>query len=426
MNNSLSIKNIVVISSLCCILSACGGEEKSELKNLIQNSAELPAISSKYTLKILVANKIKYKPSILDEKLKNAWGIAIRPAGLGGHFWVTGKDISFEYVGDVKQSTDIKLQNIYADNLPYVKLNVSDNANSTGVAFNGGSSFIITQNILAQNNVTAPAKFVFAADDGTIHAWTEKKIIHPDGSTILEFPTQAIKLIDNNTIGAQYFGVAFNQSYTKLYAANFGKNAGIDVFDAQFKPINMHFDMPFDDNKNNKVDAGEYAPFNIQNIQDATSSGNNHLLVTYAKTQVCNQESIKNNICKEGEIEYGEEMSGSGRIAEFDENGRLLYIWDSQGLDSPWGLAYAPSNFGQFSYALLVGNFGSDLISAYHPKTHQFIGYLSDNNKQKLKINGIWGLQFGNGASLGDKNTLYFAAGPQDENDGVFGSIRLD
>jgi hypothetical protein len=31
---------------------------------------------------------------------------------------------------------------------------------------------------------------------------------------------------------------------------------------------------------------------------------------------------------------------------------------------------------------------------------------------------------FGNGESLGDKNALYFAAGPKDETEGLFGSLR--
>ena len=37
----------------------------------------------------------------------------------------------------------------------------------------------------------------------------------------------------------------------------------------------------------------------------------------------------------------------------------------------------------------------------------------------------LWALQFGNGEGLGDSNALYFAAGPKDEADGVFGSLRV-
>src|SRR5262249_8898846 len=37
---------------------------------------------------------------------------------------------------------------------------------------------------------------------------------------------------------------------------------------------------------------------------------------------------------------------------------------------------------------------------------------------------GLWGLTFGNGGNGGDPRTLYFAAGINDERDGLFGSIR--
>ncbi len=40
-------------------------------------------------------------------------------------------------------------------------------------------------------------------------------------------------------------------------------------------------------------------------------------------------------------------------------------------------------------------------------------------------IQGIWGMLFGNGVKLGDSNALYFAAGPADETEGLFGSLRL-
>jgi hypothetical protein len=41
-----------------------------------------------------------------------------------------------------------------------------------------------------------------------------------------------------------------------------------------------------------------------------------------------------------------------------------------------------------------------------------------------VAIPGLWGLLFGNGESLGDADALYFAAGPADEADGLFGSLR--
>ena len=51
------------------------------------------------------------------------------------------------------------------------------------------------------------------------------------------------------------------------------------------------------------------------------------------------------------------------------------------------------------------------------------IDYLRDAQGHILSIDGLWGLQFGNGASLGAANALYFAAGPHDETQGLFGSL---
>ena len=416
MNMLNTFKLYLASSAAIMLLTACGGdgEDKSQLNN-----------KSTYKSTILVANKAEYNPQILEPNLLNAWGIAIRPAGLGGHFWVPAGSASFQYVGDVKNSADTSLKTLHTDALPYVSMALEDEATSTGTVFNGGNSFIINQLIAGKSNINAPAKFFFAATDGSIHAWTERKVTHIDGSTSMDWPTVAVPVIKH--IGAQYFGIAMNNSFTRLYAANFGVNPDIHVYDGSFKKLNIKFETPFDTNGNDKVDAGEYAPFNIQNITD--QYGNNHLLVAYAKTKECSQDSINNNICKAGEIEAGEEADGEtagGRIAEFNENGKLIAVWDSAGLSSPWGVAFAPNNFGQYSGYLLAANFGSGLISVYHPTTRKFAGFLKDSSNKYIYHQGIWGLQFGNGASLGYNDALYFSAGPKDETDGIFGSIRLN
>lgn len=74
---------------------------------------------------------------------------------------------------------------------------------------------------------------------------------------------------------------------------------------------------------------------------------------------------------------------------------------------------------------MLVGNFGgAGLICAYDRTTGRFIDHLRGSDSARIAIPGLWGLQFGNGASLGDSDGLYFAAGPADEADGLFGSLR--
>ena len=89
-------------------------------------------------------------------------------------------------------------------------------------------------------------------------------------------------------------------------------------------------------------------------------------------------------------------------------------------------MAYAPDNFGGLSDTLLVGNFNSGTVVAFDPNTHTAIDYLRDDTGKTLVADGIWGMLFGNGASLGDTDSLYYAAGPNNAADGVFGHIRWD
>lgn len=387
--------------------------------------AAAPTANNKYSQTNFVANKAKYNAEKVDGKLINAWGIAIRPAGAGGHFWVTAKDTSFEYVGDVSASPDSKLQKLHQDNLAEVKIPVGgDDKFSTGVVFSDSKdSFVITQKPVTGADILAPAKFLFASDGGVISAWTERK--KEDGS--FDRPVEAKSVIDQSAQGVQFFGLAINKANNRIYAANFGENPGIKVFDAKFKPANIKFDMPFDENKNGKVDPTEYAPFNVQALTGA--KGNSSIFVTYAKTQICPAEEVTKGSCKSGELFAGEEdteVPGSGRVAEFTEEGKLIAVWNDGGkLSAPWGIAYAPADFGALSGALLVANFGDGTIAAYDAKTRNFIDNLNGADSKPVKIDKIWGILFGNGESLGDKNALYFAAGPDDEKDGLFGVLRV-
>jgi uncharacterized protein (TIGR03118 family) len=373
----------------------------------------------------IVANKPEYKAQMTDPKLLNAWGIAIRPAGKGGHFWVTGKDISFEYVGDVHASPDEKLRTMFQDGLKEVTLPVGGDANfSTGVVFSDSKKdFVITQKIEGAEPVTAPAKFLFASDGGIISAWTERK--KEDGT--FDRAGVAENVIDASKQGAQFFGLAISEQYDRLYAADFGENPTIRTYGGDFKPLDRQFDQPFDTNKNGKVDAGEYAPFNIQSLP--TPAGKSHLFVTYAKTQPCPAEEVAKGTCAKGALFVGEEDTskpGYGKLAEFTEQGRLVAVWHDAGkLSAPWGLAVAPkTGFGKLSGTLLVGNFGDGTIAAFNRKTRAYVDVVRTADGKPLAVDKLWGLMFGNGASLGDANALYFAAGPQDEADGLFGSIR--
>lgn len=404
-----------------------------KLKNLFVSSAIVLAISSSavagdkishFVQHNFVANKDIYKPDTIEKDFINGWGIAIRPKGEGGHFWVTAKDISYEYVGDVQNSPDEKLRKLHTDELKEVKLPIGGEDNfATGVAFSDSKTdFVITQKVEGVEPITAPAKFLFASDGGIISAWTERK--KEDGT--FDRAGEALTVIDQSKEGSQFFGLAVSHDCDTLYVADFGQKPAIKVFDGKFQPKDVAFEQPFDDNKNGQFDAGEYAPFNIQALTNA--EGKNHIYVAYAKTQTCPEEEVAKKTCNAGELFVGEEdtsKAGLGRVAEFDEDGKLIEVWKDGGkLSAPWGFAFAPESWGQFAGALLVSNLGDGTISAYDSKTKEFIDYIKDSKGKPIKNDKIWGILFGNGESLGDTDALYFAAGPEDETDGVFGSIR--
>lgn len=165
------------------------------------------------------------------------------------------------------------------------------------------------------------------------------------------------------------------------------------------------------------VDPG-FAPFNVQNIRGT-------LWVTFAL-----QKAPDNADDQSG--------PGNGFVDVFDLNGRMLSRFASHGaLNSPWGMALAPRSFGKFANALLIGNFGDGTINAFNPGTGHFLGQLADANNVPIQINGLWALRFGRSAAghdadgdeddnTGRTNTLFFTAGPNEENDGLLGFIRPD
>jgi uncharacterized protein (TIGR03118 family) len=273
----------------------------------------------------LVANTDAYAPQIVDPTLINAWGIAIRPAGLGGHFWVTANTtgVSTQWVGDVGTFP------LYQDDLRFVSVPgptlgpgvtpsqpIIQPGTPTGVVFNGGSDFVVTQ-----GSITAPAKFIFSTDNGVISGWTERR--NPDGS--FDRPHDAVTTIDRSADGTQFFGVGLDATGGRLYAANFGENPGMQIYDGTWSDITASY-AGTDLGMNPFVTDG-YQPFNVQALDD-------RLFVAYAKYGT------------PGEEETGD---GLGRVAEFTFDGALVRTWgDGTGLNAPWGVAIAPEGFGDF------------------------------------------------------------------------------
>ena len=116
---------------------------------------------------------------------------------------------------------------------------------------------------------------------------------------------------------------------------------------------------------------------------------------------------------------------GNGFIDEFSLSGKFIARVASNGdLNSPWGLAIAPSDFGKFAGDLLVGIFGDGTIDAYDLKHNdKFVGQLNGVDGKPIAIVDLWALTPGNGGSAGSKGEIYFTSGVQSESQGLFGSI---
>lgn len=321
-----------------------------------------------------------------DASAVNPWGIV--NAGDTGPIWIAdnGTGVSTVYTGAGVA---------FPVNSPLVVI-IPTPPNSpagavaapTGIVFNSTTSFVVSA-----GEKSGASLFIFATEDGTISGW----------SPAVD-RTHAILAVNNSgpgrsagrtPRGAVYKGLAIgnNGSGDFIYATNF-RDGRVEMYNAQF-----HLTKSFTDPS---IPSG-YAPFGIRNI-------NNKLFVTYAKQDAKHHDDVAGQ--------------GNGFIDIFDLNGNLQSQFAVQGtLNSPWGLALAPANFGDFGGALLVGNFGDGRINAFSLNTGDFLGQLQDTFGNPMTIDGLWGLNFGNGTSAAPTTTLFFTAGIGDEGHGLFGSI---
>jgi uncharacterized protein (TIGR03118 family) len=344
---------------------------KSWLVVLALSASCLPALAQKdnsYVVHKLVSDE-PGEALNLDPNLVNGWGIARGPTS---PWWVAAADTG--------------VSALYSGTGAVQSLVVDVPGEPTGTVFNGGPGFVITD-----GTFSGPAVFLFASEDGTISGWNPA--VPPPAPS-----HQAIVAVDNSAAGANYKGLAIASTASGdfLYAADF-HNARVDVFGGNFQPATMPggFVDP-------QLPAG-FAPFGIQNLQG-------RIYVAYAKQD------------EEAEDEVAGE--GLGFVSVFDTAGTFVArVASGEPLDAPWGLAIAPAGFGRFSGNLLVGNFGNGRINAYDLATFEPRGHLKTADHKPLVIDGLWGIAFGNGAGAGPTTTLFFAAGPDDETHGLFGSV---
>jgi len=263
----------------------------------------------------------------------------------------------------------------------------------TGNVFNPTSGFAVSQGA-----ASGPSQFLFATEDGTISGWNPAVD-----------PAHALIAVDRSGVrqgkfrGAVYKGLALGQSGSASFLFATGFRFGVvEEFDAQFHLVRSFTDPALA--ADCPLPGQCFAPFGIQNIGGS-------LYVSFALQNKAHHDDVAG--------------AGNGFVDVFGTSGTLIRRFASGGtLNSPWGLALALAGFGAFSNDLLVGNFGDGRISAFDPATGAFLGQLQDPAGHPVTINGLWGLAFGNGGLAGDTTTLFFAAGLNDEADGLFGSIQ--
>ena len=154
-----------------------------------------------------------------------------------------------------------------------------------------------------------------------------------------------------------------------------------------------------------------YAPFNVQSLAGM-------VFVTFAKVNPATGDDVAGP--GNGLIDVFDPQTGTFHRFATGKNagGKLKEI------NSPWGLALSPTNFGAHADQLLVGNFGSGTIMAFDAEG-KFQGLLENTHEKPIVIEGLWALAFGNGGRAGRPETLYFTAGPGEESHGLFGSLDL-
>jgi uncharacterized protein (TIGR03118 family) len=339
----------------------------------------LPAVTQAqhYKQTNLVSDLSNQGAVVVDPNLKNPWGLTRSPGG--SPFWVGNNNsgTSTLYTGT---GTIIPINGTGTVTVPPPGFAPGTQSAPTGVVFNGSPTDFLV----------APGKsahFIFATEDGTISGWNGGQ--------------NAILVVDNSdkgsANGAVYKGATSAEINGKkfLYVTNF-RSAKVEVYDTNFKRVFLDDDAF----EAEEVPRG-FAPFNVQNIGGT-------LFVTYAKQDAARHDPV----------------GGDGFVELFSPAGkRIGHLEHGDWFNAPWGVVWTTRDFGEFSNAILVGNFRSGWIAAFNGFTHKFIGLLKNPDDSLVTIDGLWSLTFGNDGTAGPANTLFFTAGINNEIDGLFGTL---
>jgi uncharacterized protein (TIGR03118 family) len=384
--NSSNLRNWVGTASLTLLLAPLCFAQEYIQTNLVSNVPVTPAAV------------------VTDPNLQNAWGLVHGP---GTPWWISnnasGTSTLYNTSGLNPLNPSAQSPTPVLSPVTIVALNAPGGMPGNGVKipnapsqpapgsptsaiFNGAASDFL----LASG---APAVFIFVTEDGTVQGW------NPSINA-----TTAIIKVDNSQVpnknkGAVYKGATIAEINGKefLLAANF-RSGRIDVFDSNFQQVRISEEL-FDDDE---IPA-DFAPFNVQGIGP-------NIYVTYAKQDAARHDPVGG--------------AGLGYVAIFSPDGRkLAHLQHGDWFNAPWGVVLTPADFGEFSHTILVGNFRGGTIAAFNPLTGKFIGNMLDSGSAVVNIDGLWALVFGNGGASGPGSTLFFTAGPDNESNGLFGTL---
>ncbi len=354
-------KSLYALALSLFILPALTQAQHYKQTNLV---SDLPSIST---------------PNPPDPNLKNPWGLTRSPGG--SPWWVSnnGTGTSTLYTGT---GALIPINGTGTVTVPPPGFAPGTQSAPTGIVFNGSPTDFLV----------APGKsahFIFATEDGTISGWAGGQ--------------NALLVVDNSDNGspnsAVYKGATSGEidGHKFLYVTNF-RSARVEVYDTNFKRVKLGEEAFIAE----EIPHG-FAPFNIQNIGGT-------IFVTYAKQDAARHDDVAG--------------PGLGFVEIFTPSGiHIGHLQHGDWFNSPWGIVWTTRDFGEFSNAILVGNFGSGWIAAFNGFTHKFMGFVKNPDDSILTIDGLWSLTFGNDGAAGPANTLFFTAGINGEQDGLFGTI---
>jgi len=328
-----------------------------------------------FTKTDLVSDQAGAAP-VVDPSLINAWGMSQTATS---PVWVSAGDTHVSTIYSGASATGVTKAGLTV---------VVPGGGVTGQVANTTSGFVVC------GGPCSPAKFIFATERGVISGWAPNVNVTPVAPSTHAVAAVAVP-------GANYKGLALATSagVPYLYAANFGAGS-VDVFDSTY-----HRQLWVGAFTDPNLPAG-YVPFNVASIRGL-------LYVSYAVADSHHHDDVAG--------------PGHGIVNVFQTDGTFVRRLITGGaLNSPWGMAYASNvAFGKFSGALLVGDFGDGLIHGYDPRNGSYRGVVTDAAGAAIRIDGLWGLLFGNGTSAAT-NALMFTAGPGGEDHGLFGILTAN